>query len=349
MPAAEPPLPPPIAPVPPHVARPRVSVMIPTYEPDATLRRTLESVLAQAPGPDEMEIVVVDDGSPPGFVEEQVAAVDRRGRVAILRHAGPLGLAGNWNTAIGLARGRLVHLLHQDDFVLPGFYARLLRGFDRRSDVGMAFCRSRIVDGTGRRIKTNSRLRWLAGVPAGWLLTIAERQRVQTPSVIVRRDVYESIGGFRPELCQTLDWEMWVRIASRHAVWYEPRALAAYRRHDGNESARLLSSGAVWPDVARAIAMNAWCLPEPVRDAGIAASSRWHAASALRSVERLVAAGANEQAIATLAQIPGLLALGGTWPPHRPALRRFSLLRDRVGHRCVAGDGAATVPLERCA
>lgn len=324
--------PPPIAPLPHGTARPLYSVMLPTREPDERLCLAVRTVLAQALPPDSMQIAVVDDASRPGLARRLVRSVDDEGRVEVVEADERRGLAGNWNRAIGLARGRLVHLLHQDDFVLPGFYDRIAHGFTSTPQIGMAFVRSRIVDDTQRTVKYSSRLRWLPGVIADWLPRIAERQRIQTPAAVVARDTYEAVGGFRPVLQQALDWEMWVRIAARFAVWYEPRPLAVYCRHPGNESARLFRAGQTWPDIALAIGINADALPADVRDRITATSVRWHAASALRTVERLLAAGATERAAETLAQIPDLLRLLGDQPPHvaRPVQRRLADLRGRM-------------------
>jgi len=304
--------------------------MLPTYCPDEKLAQSLASVLVQAPPATEMQIAVVDDGSPPGLVEEIVRSVDRAGRVDIVRHGERLGLAGNWNRAIDLAHGQLVHLLHQDDYVLPGFYARIDHGFRRLSDAGMAFCRTRLVNGEDRFLKNSSRLRWYAGPIRNWPAVIGHRQRLQTPGVVVPRTTYERLGGYRPDLCQALDWEMWVRIAAHARVWYEPRALAVYRRHAANETARLVAAGKTWPDVAAAIAINATRLPVGARDRVTAASVRWHVASALRSVEGLIVAGRTEQAMETLSRIPDLVRLMPGTPLPSHVRRRFSTLTRHV-------------------
>jgi len=306
--------------------------MLPTYEPDGMLTVALSSVLAQAPAPDAMQIAVVDDGSRPGVVREIVRQIDPRGRVEVFENTDRLGLCGNWNRAVNLARGEFVHLLHQDDYVLPGFYARLNAAFQKRSDIGMAFCRTRLVDGEDRGLKTTSRLRWTAGVLSQWLPRIAERQRVQTPSVIVARSTYETIGGYRPDLQLAVDWEMWVRIAAAYSVWYEPRSLAVYRRHGANETARLFASGAAWPDMARAIAINAQSLPEDLRDRTLAASVRWYTASAMRTAERQIRQGAFGRAAVTLGHVPGMLGLLDDQPRSISVFRRFAHLRQQVGH-----------------
>ena len=321
--------------------RPRFSVMVPTYEPNKMLCQTLESVLRQAPSRAVMQIAVVDDGSTPGLVTDLVRSVDRTGRIDVIEYDRRLGLSGNWNRAIDLARGELVHLLHQDDYVSHGFYARIDRGFTRAPDVGMAFCRSRIIDAGGRLVKTNSRQQWLPGVLANWLPTIAERQRIQTPAAVVPRDTYEAVGGYRDDLCHAIDWEMWVRIAAQYRVWYEPRTLAIYRRHTANETARLFSTGAVWPDMARAIQINAASLPESIRDRSVAASVRWHAASALRTARRQLAAGATRAAADTLRTIPDLLDLIDGGPSDCAAVRRLAVLQTRLVDSQLAVRSAA--------
>lgn len=317
-----------VSPRPPGAA-PRFSVMLPTFAPDAKLLTALRSVLAQALPPAAMQITVVDDASTPGLTRSLVRTADPDGRVEVAEHEQRLGLAGNWNRAIALACGELVHLLHQDDYVRPGFYAAIDRGFRAAPAAGMAFCRSLIVDGAGRPIKASSRLRWLAGLIPDWLPAIAERQRIQTPAAVVRRSTYETLGGFRPELSQTVDWEMWVRIAAVYPVWYEPRCLAVYRRHPDNESARLFQSNAVWPDVLRAIEINAACLPASCRGT-VEASARWHAASALRTAERLLAHGAIDQAADVVMHVPALLRLITADAPTSSVQRRLAALQARL-------------------
>lgn len=321
--------PPPIRPVDDSAPRPRFSVMLPTHEPDEKLCRTLESVLRQDIAADQMEIVVVDDASTNGLVRRLVRSVDPGDRVEIVENDDRLGLGGNWNRAIAMSRGRLVHLLHQDDYVLPGFYQRLGRAF-RAVGVGMAFCRSRIIDGQDCLLKLTSRQQWFPGAIADWLPSIAERQRVQTPAAVVARSTYEAVGGYRSDLCHALDWEMWVRIASRFPVWYEPRPLAAYRRHALNESSRLAAHGKVWPDMARAIGINAGHLPAAMRGKVMAGSVRWHAASALRTAERQIAAGAIDAAASTLFHVPDMLRLIPGDAVASSMLRRIAMLQSRL-------------------
>jgi len=243
------------------VAHPRISVVIPTYEPERFLIETLKSVLSQDPGAEEMQIAVVDDGSRRVRTAEIVEATAPSGRIEVYEHDDNLGLAGNWNRAISLARGDFIHVLHQDDVICPGFYTQLAAGLSSSARVGMAFSRHAYTDENDMIDRISHRERWRAGVLPNWLERIAETQRIQCPAAIVKREVYERLGGFRSELRYALDWEMWVRIAARYDVWYEPAVLAHYRRHRSAESARLEASGRINVDLMNAIELFSTYLP----------------------------------------------------------------------------------------
>ena len=91
-----------IDPVPEGVHRPFWSVMIPTYNRPKMLTETLESVLAQAPGPEEMQIQVCDNYSDVADIESLVQRVGG-GRVEYFRQ--PKLNSNNGNTLIGLSLG----------------------------------------------------------------------------------------------------------------------------------------------------------------------------------------------------------------------------------------------------
>jgi len=286
--------PPAIAALEPGIVRPLISVMIPTYRPSALLLETLQSVLAQDPGPQAMQIEVVDDASPGAEFElaaliERINAVAPVGRVNVHRAAANAGLAGNWNRCIERARGEFVHLLHQDDRVRPGFYRDLGAALAARPDLLMAFCRCEFIDAAGASLGATRRRAWRAGVMRGWLARISEATRVQCPAVLVRRRTYERLGGYRTDLRYALDWEMWVRIAAAGPVWYEPRILATYRKHRGNETTRLEENDLTDADMLAGIRIFARHLPEARRSTLLGRTYREFVRLRLRHTARAAA------------------------------------------------------------
>src|SRR5436190_18337377 len=125
--------------LPAETGRPLWSVMVPAYNCARYLRETLASVLAQDPGPDQMQIEVVDDCSDDDL--KAVADEIGRGRVDYHRQPQNVGHVRNFNTCIERSRGHLVHILHGDDTVRAPFYRTMQQPFEDHLEIGAAFCR----------------------------------------------------------------------------------------------------------------------------------------------------------------------------------------------------------------
>ncbi|MBD2089463.1 glycosyltransferase [Microcoleus sp. FACHB-1515] len=232
--------------------RPLWSVMIPTYHCADYLRQTLAGVLAQDLGADVMQIQVVDDHSTLDDPEAVVRELGQ-GRVEFYRQPQNVGHTRNFATCLERSRGHLVHLLHGDDCVLDGFYVTLQRAFAEHPEIGAAFCRQIYMDEQGHWQAFSALEQPDRGILANWLEKIAVYQRIQTPSIAVRRSVYEHLGGFDQRLSWAEDWEMWARIAAHYSCWYEPQPLAAYRMHSASSTGRHACTGENIRDLVRAI------------------------------------------------------------------------------------------------
>jgi glycosyltransferase involved in cell wall biosynthesis len=217
-----------IEPVPDGIARPLWSVAIPTYICAQYLKETLVSVLAQDPG--LVLMIVVDDCSTQDDPEAVVKELGR-GRVEFCRQPQNVGVPQNFQTCIEKSRGYLVHQPHGDDVVRSGFYQKMQNLFQQYPEIGAAFCRTIMMDEEGRGEWISSLERAETGVlPADWLQKIAYLCRIPTPSMVVRREVYEHLGGFDHRLRTTEDWEMCVRIAANYPITHEVEPLALYRK-----------------------------------------------------------------------------------------------------------------------
>jgi GT2 family glycosyltransferase len=277
--------------VPASQPRPRWSVMIPTYNNSDHLRQALQSVLAQDPGPEQMQIEVVDDCS----TSEDPSALVRelgQGRVNYFRQPSNRGHVENFNTCLLRARGLLVHLLHGDDLVRPGFYEKMGELFERHIEIGAAFCRFEVIDPHGTVLKTHAAEQDHSGVLENWLEKIALGQRLQPPAMVVRREVYERLGGFdRRIAAYGEDWEMWVRIAAHYPTGYLPDPLAAYRVGVSGLSGRSFRTGQNVADYLRAVEICREHLPAD-RAAAISRQARRLAArAAIRRSYRALDAG----------------------------------------------------------
>ncbi|MBD1918182.1 MULTISPECIES: glycosyltransferase [Cyanophyceae] len=218
------------------------SVMIPTYNCAHYLRETLSSVLAQDLGPELMQIEVIDDCSTADNPELVVQDLGK-GRVGFYRQSYNMGVPRNFETCLQRSHGRLIHLLHGDDYIRPGFYTKMQQAFDQSSEIGAAFCRQIFMDEQGHWQSFSKLEQPQSGILDNCLERLALEQRIMTPSVVVRREVYEKLGGFNAKLLCAEDWEMWVRIAANYPIWYEVEPLAVYRMHADSNTGRHVNSG----------------------------------------------------------------------------------------------------------
>lgn len=243
--------PPPVQAVPDHLKRPRWSVMIPAYNCSRYLVGTLRSVLQQDPGPDIMQIEVIDDFSTDADVENLVREVGG-GRIGFYRQPGNVGSLRNFETCLNRATGHFVHMLHGDDQVKPGFYSEIEKLFTRFPEAGAAFTGFVFVDEDNERLYDNHTLLHEPGILQNWLVRIASSQLVQVPAMVVRRSVYEELGGFFG-VHYGEDWEMWARIASRYPVAHSPERLALYRVHRENITSRYFLTGQSMTDAIQVV------------------------------------------------------------------------------------------------
>lgn len=256
-----------IPPVPQEIHRPLWSVMIPTYNCAEYLRETLTSVLAQDPGDTVMQIAVVDDCStqddPQAVVEEL-----GQGRVEFYQQPENKGYIHNFATCLQRSRGRLIHLLHGDDAVLPGFYAKMQSLFEQYPEIGAGFCRQVLMDDWGHWKYFSIVEQPERGVLNDWLKRIATELTLQPPSMVVRREAYETLGSFDARMLSCgEDWEMWCRIAARYPVGYEPEPLALYRDRSYSLTKRSIRTGQNIRDVYQATELVKAYLPEAIAEA----------------------------------------------------------------------------------
>ncbi len=233
-------------------AAPFWSVMMPTYNAGSYFREALRSVLSQDPGPEQMQIEVMDDCSP-DINPEPIIREMAGDRVSFFRHEKNLGLCGNWNSCIERARGEWIHILHQDDRVLPGFYQRLRAGIEAHPEAGAAFCRHTYIGDDGTEQYRSLLHQEQTGLLENALELLFSYQRIQCASIVVRRTTYEKLGRYNPEFLHALDWEMWIRIAASFPILYEPQMLACYRTHGASKSTSQFRTGENTRDTGKVI------------------------------------------------------------------------------------------------
>ena len=240
--------------------RPFWSVVIPTYNRTDYLLECLVSVLAQWQGEEQMEIIVIDDASTTPVFE----LVNSIGQGVIRYYRNPQNLRqqGTWNAGVFLSRGQWVHLLHDDDYVLPGFYDRLKESLEAGPDsVGAAFTGYENINDKREIVFHQQLYGKHRGIAENFLQKIGVANPLNPPAVVIRRATYEHLGAYHPELTATLDWELYKRITAFYDWWYEPEILVHYRQHSQSMRTKLSVSGVRTASIRRSIEIAESYLP----------------------------------------------------------------------------------------
>jgi glycosyltransferase involved in cell wall biosynthesis len=201
---------------------PRVSVIIPVYNLAPYLPEAIESALAQTLPPDDVEILVVDDGSTDGSGE-----IGRRyaPRVRVLRQENR-GLAAARNAGLRATSAPFVNFLDADDRLFPDKLAAQLALFDRRPDAGIVTAGVRYVDAGGAPLPAHG---W-ARVNGAVLSKLVLGNFGPPHALLLRRALIVAAGGFDETLPAAEDWDMWLRLARAGVRWaLVDRPLADYR------------------------------------------------------------------------------------------------------------------------
>jgi len=214
---------------------PTISVIIPVYNQAQFLGHAMDSVLAQTWK--DFELIVVDDGSTDGSGE---VAQQYGSRVRCVRKANGGG-ASAVNAGVRVAKGSWIAILPSDDLWEPSKLQRQWGYIAGHPEAAFVYSDYSIVDVNGKKQRDTSH-----PVPSG-----RSRQRlhllrgcfINGGSVLLRKSLFEEIGGFDEGNRYAPDYDYWLRVTERYPAVRIPEPLLRYRVHGGQDSMRFR---AIW-------------------------------------------------------------------------------------------------------
>ncbi len=188
---------------------PLVSVIIPVFNRAGIIERSLRSVLAQTV--DDLEVIVVDDGSRDVDALEDVIASIHDLRIILVKLDRNRGLSAARNAGINAARGRYLAFQDSDDYWMPEKLARQLEVFERTGDrkVGLVYCRYYGETDEGESEVTGPMLR---GHITDEILD-GQFRFIGTQMYLVRRDVFAKDVKFDESMRHTEDRDYLIRCS----------------------------------------------------------------------------------------------------------------------------------------
>jgi glycosyltransferase involved in cell wall biosynthesis len=200
--------------------RPKVSVIIPTYNRLPMLKEAMDSVLTQKI--EDLELIVVDDGSTDGTTEK---IKQYGGRVKLLQHSENRGVSAARNRGILRSSGKYIAFLDSDDLWMKGKLKIQVAFLDDNPHYPLCYT-DEIWVRKGKRV--NPKLKHAKY--SGWIFEKCLPLCIISPSsVIMRKTLFSKVGLFDEALPVCEDYDFWLRVSARFPVFFIHRKLIIKR------------------------------------------------------------------------------------------------------------------------
>ncbi len=209
---------------------PRVSVVIPTFNCERFIGRTVGSALRQTYR--DFEIIVVDDGSTDGT---QAVLAEYGEALHYIKQANQ-GASAARNAALSRATGEYIAYLDADDLWHPEKLAHQVEYLDAYPSCGFVHTEVAVIDEQDSVLYARFNKETGRTVPQGKCLRdILQRSHIQTLTVLERRSAFDRAGEFDLRLPVAQDYLHWIQVALQgYEVGYLPEPLGQYRWRAGS-------------------------------------------------------------------------------------------------------------------
>lgn len=261
---------------------PTVSLLLPNLDNRPFLEERMSSIWAQTF--QDWELIVLDGRSRDGSWEylQACAATDPRIR---LYQSADRGIYRSFNQCVSLARGKYVYFATGDDTMARHALSEMVAALEERSDCDIAHCKLRIIGPDGResgqkRWDNFFIVRYFGDLIDQWHIRLAPHDGLlhfsgitvytSLTQLLIRRSLFERIGGFREDCGPIADFEWEMRATLIANTVHIPQYLASWRLHDGQASSDDAQSSAKASGRFIAMVRHALCIarriePETVK------------------------------------------------------------------------------------
>lgn len=200
---------------------PLITVVIPVYNGEKTIRETIQSVFNQSLS--DLELLVINDGSTDSTLEIASQIQDERLKVYTYPNA---GLAASRNRGISLAKSEYISFIDADDLWTPDKLESQLKALQKNPEAAVVYSWTDWIDESSQLLGKGSHNTQQGEVLPQLLLNdfVANGS-----NCLIKMQAFREVGGFDETLTAVEDWDMWLRLAERYQFVAVPSPHILYR------------------------------------------------------------------------------------------------------------------------
>lgn len=205
------------------VEKKMVSIVLPVYNGEKYLEKSIQSVISQSYM--NWELLILDDCSTDNSSIIAKKYVARDNRIKYYRNESNLKLPRNLNKGFSLSNGEYLTWTSDDNMYKPNAIEKMVDALENNDDSDFVFASCRIIDEDDNEIEyimvddlSKKRIVGLDSVGACFMYT---------------RKVYETVGDYDPNFTLVEDFDYWQRIFMKFNAVTINEILYFYRWHDG--------------------------------------------------------------------------------------------------------------------
>ena len=186
----------------------KITIVIPAYNREKLIARTLDSLLAQSF--EDWECIVVDDHSTDSTWSVLEKYTSKYPKIRIFKNERTKGACGARNTGLSHAKSDLIQFFDSDDEMHPDLLSELYSHFS--ADVDVLTCWTNVVDvNSGERIKT------FENITEGYIhdSLMRETTYVDTNCALMRKQIVECVGGWSEDCPSYQEWDFHLKLSTR--------------------------------------------------------------------------------------------------------------------------------------
>jgi glycosyltransferase involved in cell wall biosynthesis len=210
---------------------PVVSVVMSVFNGERFLAEAVESILRQ--DYQEFEFIIIDDGSTDGSIAmlDSYQIVDARIKVYHEKHT---GLVGSLNRGCGLARGKYIARMDADDIAHRDRLEKQVAFMEAHQDVAVLGASVEWVNAEGKSLYISTNPTMDSDIKEDLLLH--RRCAFWHPTILMRREVFNATGGYRPNVIGAEDYDLWLRAGEKFQLANLEEVVLQYRIHSNQVS-----------------------------------------------------------------------------------------------------------------